>query len=56
MDGDRGGDSGVDISDTEEPVVRAGKAAKRRAQALYDAELVNNQVAEEYRSLLLRML
>lgn len=36
--------------------IRMGKAAKRRAQALYDAELVNNQVAEEYRSLLLRML
>lgn len=34
--------------------LRMGEAAKRRAHALFDAEKVNQQVAEEYHSLLLK--
>ena len=34
--------------------IRMGEAAKRRAHALYDSEKFNQQVADEYRSLLLK--
>jgi glycosyltransferase involved in cell wall biosynthesis len=36
--------------------IRMGKAAKQRAQALFNADFVNIQVAEEYRSLLVGMV